>query len=48
MPDTEKIYERIMELRKQIEYHSNAYYNLDTPEIEDDELVVSITLVTVV
>ena len=37
MPDTEKIYERIMELRKQIEYHSNAYYNLDTPEIEDDE-----------
>ena len=37
MPDTEKIAERVKKLRELIEYHSNAYYNLDTPEIEDDE-----------
>ena len=34
---TDKITERIHQLRQLIEYHSNAYYNLDTPEIEDDE-----------
>lgn len=28
---------RIIELRKQIEYHSNRYYNEDSPEIEDFE-----------
>ena len=28
---------RIIELRKQIEYHSNRYYNDDSPEIEDFE-----------
>ena len=37
MPDTEKVTERIKKLRELIEYHSNAYYNLDSPEIEDDE-----------
>ena len=29
--------ERINELRKQIEYHSNRYYNMDNPEISDYE-----------
>ena len=29
--------ERIKQLRELIEYHSNAYYNADAPEIEDDE-----------
>lgn len=28
---------RIQELRKQIEYHSNRYYNMDSPEISDYE-----------
>lgn len=28
---------RVKELRALIEYHSNAYYNADAPEIEDDE-----------
>lgn len=28
---------RIQELRKQLEYHSNCYYNLDSPEISDYE-----------
>lgn len=28
---------RIAELRKQIEYHSNRYYNMDSPEITDYE-----------
>ena len=28
---------RIDELRKQIEYHSNRYYNEDNPEISDYE-----------
>ena len=37
MSDMEKIAERIKKLRELIEYHSNAYYNLDAPEIEDDE-----------
>ena len=37
MPDTEIITERIKNLRALIEYHSNAYYNADAPEIEDDE-----------
>ncbi len=31
------IKERISELRKQIEYHSNRYYNEDNPEISDYE-----------
>ena len=29
--------QRIKELRKQIEYHSNRYYNEDSPEISDYE-----------
>ena len=29
--------QRISELRKQIEYHSNRYYNEDNPEITDYE-----------
>lgn len=29
--------ERIVELRKLIDYHSERYYNEDAPEIEDDE-----------
>jgi len=29
------IKERIAELQKQIEYHSNLYYNEDNPEILD-------------
>lgn len=33
----EKILARARELRALIEYHSNAYYNADSPEIEDDE-----------
>ena len=28
---------RAEELRKQIEYHSNRYYNMDDPEITDYE-----------
>ena len=28
---------RIEELRRQIEYHSNRYYNMDSPEITDYE-----------
>ncbi|MBR4910776.1 MAG: NAD-dependent DNA ligase LigA [Clostridia bacterium] len=31
----EEAKKRISELREQIEYHNNLYYNLDTPEIED-------------
>ena len=37
MPDIETVSERIKNLRALIEYHSNAYYNADAPEIEDDE-----------
>ena len=37
MSETEKIAGRVKELRELIEYHSNAYYNADAPEIEDDE-----------
>ena len=37
MPDKENVFERIRKLRELIEYHSNAYYNADEPEIEDDE-----------
>ena len=37
MPENEKIAARIAELRKLIEYHNNAYYNEDSPEIEDDQ-----------
>lgn len=37
MPDIKEIGERVKKLRELIEYHSNAYYNLDSPEIEDDE-----------
>lgn len=33
----EKILARTRQLRELIEYHSNAYYNADAPEIEDDE-----------
>ena len=35
--DMENVAARVRELRKLIEYHSNAYYNADSPEIEDDE-----------
>ena len=37
MSDIEQKAARAKQLRELIEYHSNAYYNLDTPEIEDDE-----------
>ena len=37
MPDKKETAERIARLRELIEYHSNAYYNNDAPEIEDDE-----------
>lgn len=37
MSDIEIIVERVKQLRELIEYHSNAYYNADAPEIEDDE-----------
>lgn len=37
MPDMTAIQERVKQLRELIEYHSNAYYNADAPEIEDDE-----------
>ncbi|MDD6395854.1 MAG: NAD-dependent DNA ligase LigA [Firmicutes bacterium] len=37
MSDKSSAAVRISELRKLIEYHSNAYYNSDSPEIEDDE-----------
>ena len=37
MTDMELATERIRHLRALIEYHSNAYYNADEPEIEDDE-----------
>lgn len=37
MPDKNVIAARVAELRELIEYHSNAYYNYDSPEIEDDE-----------
>ena len=37
MPDMNQTSERVKELRALIEYHSNAYYNADAPEIEDDE-----------
>lgn len=37
MQDKKLAAARIAELRKLIEYHSNAYYNSDAPEIEDDE-----------
>ncbi len=35
--DFESAKTRIDELRTIIEYHSDRYYNMDTPEIEDDE-----------
>lgn len=37
MTDKKKTAARVKELRALIEYHSNAYYNADAPEIEDDE-----------
>lgn len=37
MMDENQALERINGLRRLIEYHSNAYYNSDSPEIEDDE-----------
>ena len=37
MTENETIAERVRQLRELIEYHSNAYYNADAPEIEDDE-----------
>ena len=37
MPDIKEISARAKKLRELLEYHSNAYYNLDSPEIEDDE-----------
>ncbi len=37
MSNKNSIAARILELRNLIEYHSNAYYNSDSPEIEDDE-----------
>ena len=37
MTDMKTIAARAKELRALIEYHSNAYYNADAPEIEDDE-----------
>ena len=33
----DEVRQRVKELRGLIEYHSNAYYNADAPEIEDDE-----------
>lgn len=37
MPDTKKdpILEEIEDLRRQVEYHSHRYYDLDDPEIDD-------------
>lgn len=35
--DKKQAEERIRELRAQIEYHSNRYYNMDSPEITDYE-----------
>ena len=35
--DKKQAEERIRELRKQLEYHSNRYYNMDSPEITDYE-----------
>ena len=32
-----EIKDKIEDLRKQIEYHSNRYYNEDNPEISDYE-----------
>ena len=37
MPERNETEARVKELRALIEYHSNAYYNADAPEIEDDE-----------
>lgn len=37
MSDYQAAEARVKELRALIEYHSNAYYNADAPEIEDDE-----------
>lgn len=37
MDELQKMRERIMELRKIIEYHNHLYYVLDKPEIEDAE-----------
>lgn len=37
MPEMQTAAARVKELRALIEYHSNAYYNADAPEIEDDE-----------
>ena len=34
MSETENIALRIKKLRELIEYHSNAYYNMDAPEID--------------
>ena len=38
--DFETAKKRVDELRTLIDYHSNRYYNLDEPEIEDDEFDV--------
>ncbi len=35
--DKKKAQERIIELRKQVEYHSKRYYDEDNPEISDYE-----------
>lgn len=35
--DKKQAEDRISELRKQLEYHSNRYYNMDSPEITDYE-----------
>ncbi len=37
MSEFSEISARVKQLRELIEYHSNAYYNADSPEIEDDE-----------
>jgi DNA ligase (NAD+) len=37
MEDGAKVKQRVQELRKTINYHSNRYYALDSPEISDSE-----------
>lgn len=37
LKNIDEAWKRVNELRALIEYHSNAYYNADAPEIEDDE-----------
>ena len=34
---SDEVKQEIAALRAQVEYHSNRYYNLDDPEIEDFE-----------